>query len=59
MGAALLVGDDWLVAAGVVAMLVLSAPVAHGGYDGAAWLLTLLGVPLVVAFSIWRVVRAA
>ena len=53
------VGDDWVVAVGIALVLVLSAALAHGAYEGGAWLVMFLGVPLVVAVSLWRVVRAA
>jgi hypothetical protein len=54
-----IVGDDWVVAVGVVLALLLSYLLAHGGAPDAAWLVMLLAVPLVVAISLWRVVRAA
>ena len=49
------VGDDWLVAAGVVLALGLTALVAHGDVT-AWWLLPIAVVGLLVA-SIWRSTR--
>ena len=52
-----IIGDDWRIAAAVVAALVVTALIAHGNANAAWWLL-----PLVVAgalgYSIWRVTRA-
>jgi hypothetical protein len=50
------VGDDWVVAAGVVVALAVTALLAHGGI--AAWWLMPLAVAAVLAHSLWRVTRA-
>ena len=51
-----IVGDDWIVAAGVVAALIVTALLAHSGI--AAWWLMPLAVVAVLAHSLWRVTRA-
>jgi len=50
-----IVGDDWTIAAGVVAALAVTALLAHHGMRSVWWL-----VPLVVAGGLaWSVLRAA
>ena len=50
-----IVGDDWTIAAGVVAALVVVTVLAHQGLGWLWWLL-----PLVVAIGLsWSVLRAA
>jgi hypothetical protein len=53
-----IVGDDWLIAVGVVALLGLSAILAHSAYDGVAWLLMPVGTIVVLGASLWRAVRS-
>lgn len=52
-----IVGDDWLVAAGVVAAIGLTAVIADQGV--AAWWLMPLSVIGLLAGSLWRAMRAA
>jgi hypothetical protein len=52
-----IVGDDWVIAVGVVGGLVLSAVLARRGVD--AWWLMPLAVTILLAVSIWRAVRQA
>jgi len=52
-----IVGDDWAIAAGVVAGLVLTGLLARRGVD--AWWLMPLAVTVVLAVSLWREVRQA
>jgi hypothetical protein len=50
-----IVGDDWRVAAGVVAALALTSLLTRGGVD--AWWLLPLAVVLVLFASVWRACR--
>lgn len=50
-----IVGDDWVVAVGVVAALALSAVLARSGIQ--AWWLMLIAVILLLSFSLWRATR--
>jgi len=52
-----IVGDDWTIAAGVVAGLALAGLLARRGVD--AWWLMPLAVTVVLAISLWREVRQA
>ena len=52
-----IVGDDWIVAAAVIAGLALTALLTHAGIN-AWWLLPLLAVGL-IPLSIWRLQRPA
>ena len=52
------VGDDWVGAAGVVALLGLAALLAHVAHVNAWWLLP-PGVALVLAVTVRRAVRTA
>ena len=52
-----IVGDDWAIAAGVVAGLALTGLLAQRGVD--AWWLMPLAVTLLLAVSLWREVRQA
>ena len=54
LGLEFVVGDDWLTALGVVLGLSLTAAIAG---SGPAWLVMPLAVPLLLALSVWRVVR--
>ena len=47
-----IVGDDWVVAVGVVVALALSALLAHN--DIAAWWVMPLAVVLLLLASVWR-----
>ena len=50
-----IVGDDWTVAAGVVAALALTSLLTRRGVD--AWWLLPLAVVLVLFASVWRASR--
>jgi hypothetical protein len=52
-----IVGDDWRVAAGVVAAIVLTAVLADAGV--AAWWLMPVAVLVTLFASLWREARAA
>jgi hypothetical protein len=49
------VGDDWRVAAGVVAAIAVTALLAHHGVN--AWWLIVAAVLAVLAGSVWRAAR--
>ena len=51
-----IVGDDWVVAAGVVAALALSAVLARRGIQ--AWWVMLIAPILFLSISLWRATRA-
>ena len=51
-----IVGDDWRIAAGIIAALVITTAVAHNT-DVPAWWLLPVAVPAVFGFSLWRAVR--
>jgi len=48
-----IVGDDWMVAAGVVIALAVTALVAHAGLP--AWWLMPVAVVALLSISLWRV----
>jgi hypothetical protein len=48
------VGDDWTVAVGVLALLIVCGVLAHLGVTG-TWLVMVLGVAAILIFSLWRV----
>jgi hypothetical protein len=50
-----IVGDDWVVAAGVVAALALSAVLVRSGIQ--AWWVMLIAVILLLSVSLWRATR--
>jgi len=50
-----IVGDDWLIALGIVAMVLLSALLARRGI--AAWWLMPLAVVILLTASLWRATR--
>jgi len=52
-----IVGDDWRVAAGVVAALAATFALRNAG--GPLWLLMPLPVVVLLPFSLWRAVRRA
>ena len=51
------VGDDWLLAAGVVAALVVTAAAARTDLQLLAWLVMPLGAALTLAVSLLRAAR--
>jgi hypothetical protein len=52
-----IVGDDWLIAVGVIAAIALTALVADQGVE--AWWLMPLAVVALLAGSVWRASRTA
>ena len=52
-----IVGDDWLVAAGVVAALAITWVLAHN--DVAAWWLMPVAVVALLIISLWRAIRTS
>jgi hypothetical protein len=52
-----IIGDDWSIAAGVVAGLALTGLLARRGVD--AWWQMPLAVTFLLAISLWREVRQA
>jgi hypothetical protein len=50
-----IVGDDWMIAAGVVIALLLSAALARHGLN--AWWVMLVAVVVMLAASLWRETR--
>ena len=50
-----IVGDDWMVAVGVVAALVVTALLARAG--ALAWVIMPAAVAVVLAVSLWRAVQ--
>ena len=50
-----IVGDDWVVAAGVVAALALAAVLARRGIQ--AWWVMLIAPILFLSISLWRATR--
>ena len=51
-----IVGDDWAVAAGVIAALGLTALLAHNGVGD--WWLMPPAVAALLGFSLWRLVNS-
>ena len=49
-----IVGDDWVVAAGVVLLLAASGALARANMQTSAWVLMPLGVVVVLAISLRR-----
>ena len=49
-----IVGDDWVVAAGVVVLLAATGALAHANLHSSAWVLMPVGVVLVLAISLRR-----
>ena len=49
-----IVGDDWVVAAGVVVLLVATGALAHANLHSSAWVLMPVGVVFVLAISLRR-----
>ena len=49
-----IVGDDWVVAAGVVVLLAATGALVQAGLNTSAWLSMPLGVALVLAISLRR-----
>lgn len=52
-----IVGDDWVLAVGVLVALALTAVAAGSSLGAIAWLLLPLLAVLVLAISLWRAVR--
>jgi hypothetical protein len=52
-----IIGDDWLIAIGIVAALALSAFLAGRGL--AAWWLMPAAVVILLTVSLWRATRSA
>ena len=50
------VGDDWKVAAGVVAALLLGAVLTAGAATGAGWLAPVIGGGVLLAFVVVMVI---
>ena len=50
------IGDDWLVAAGVVLALAVTYALAHHGHSG-VWWLTLAAPAALLPVSLWRAIR--
>ena len=50
-----MVGDDWMIAAGVLMALVLSVALARRGLN--AWWVMLVSVVVMLAASLWRETR--
>jgi hypothetical protein len=53
------VGDDWVVAAGVVVLLAAAGVLAQGGLHTAAWVLMPVGVVVVLSLSLRRATSSA
>ena len=51
-----IVGDDWVLAVGVVAILVVGAAAARSGAVALAWLIPPLGIVLILAISLRRAI---
>jgi hypothetical protein len=52
------IGDDWMVAAGVVVLLVATALLARAELTTAEWALLPIGAMLVLAYSTLRAARS-
>ncbi len=53
-----IIGDDWVVAAGVVLLLAATALLAQAELTTTEWALLPIGAMLVLAFSTFRVARS-
>jgi hypothetical protein len=53
-----IIGDDWVVAAGVVVLLVVSGALARANMHTTAWIVMPVGVVVVLAISLQRATRA-
>ena len=53
-----IVGDDWVVAAGVVVLLAATGVLAHANLNTSAWVLMPVGVVVVLTISLRRALRA-
>ena len=49
-----IIGDDWLIAAGVIVLLVIGGALAHVDLHTAAWIVMPVGAVLVLAWSLRR-----
>ena len=54
-----IVGDDWVVAVGVVVLLALTGLLAQASLHSIAWVLLPVGVVVVLAISLSRAVSSA
>jgi hypothetical protein len=52
-----IVGDDWVVAVGVVVLLIAAGALAHANLQTSAWVLVPVGVALILALSLRRAAR--
>jgi hypothetical protein len=52
-----IVGDDWRLAVGVLALLGLTAAVAHSASEAWAWVVLPVGTVLVLGASVMRAAR--
>jgi hypothetical protein len=52
-----IVGDDWVIAVGIVAAIALTTLIAHHGLE--AWWVMPLAVIVLLAGSLWRALRKA
>jgi hypothetical protein len=50
------VGDDWVVAVGVIGLLLVSGVLAHAGVTPAAWVILPVGVLAVLVLSVRRAI---
>jgi hypothetical protein len=53
-----IVGDDWVLAVGVLAALALTAVAARSTFESIAWLLLPLLAAAVLGISLWRAVHS-
>jgi membrane protein implicated in regulation of membrane protease activity len=52
-----IVGDDWLIAVGVLAALAVAAVLAHSAWEAVAWVFLPVAVVAVLYASLARAVR--
>ena len=52
-----IIGDDWVVAAGVVLLLAASAALARADLHSTAWVVVPLGVAAILAVSLRRAIN--
>jgi len=53
-----IVGDDWVLAVGVLVALALTAVAARSTFESAAWVLLPLLTAGILALSLWRAVHS-
>jgi hypothetical protein len=51
-----IVGDDWTVAVGIVALLAIAGVLAHAAFTTLAWVIMPLGVLAILALSLRRAI---